>query len=512
MAGKRASDEESTRWQHRRPGRRDSLSGGAATALVCAFAASVLLMFVGAAGAAHDPDASGTASPPRPLLVTGGTVVTMDAAGTVLRDGAVAIEGSRIAAVGQAADLDRRYPEAERIDARGSVVLPGLVNTHGHAPMVLFRGLADDLPLMEWLEKHIFPAEAEHVDEAFVRIGTRLACLEMLRGGTTTFTDMYYFEDAIAEEADRCGIRAVLGETLIDFPAPDHATWDAAVGYTRRFVERWRGHARITPAVAPHAAYTVSNEHLVAAHALAAELDVPLLVHVSEDRAEIERVRARTGRTTIELLDSLGILDDRLLAAHVVWPTPPEIALLAARGVGVAHCPQSNMKIAAGVAPVPAMLAAGVAVGLGTDGAGSNNDLDLWEEMDTAAKLHKVTAGDPTVLPAREALAMATIGGARALGLEREIGSLEVGKRADLVLVSASELHQAPQEPAANPYSFLVYSTKAGDVHTVIVDGRIVVHGGRVQTLEEWSVRAEAAELRRKIAAGSAAPAPATAN
>jgi 5-methylthioadenosine/S-adenosylhomocysteine deaminase len=332
--------------------------------------------------------------------------------------------------------------------------------------------------------------------------------MEMLRGGTTTFVDMYYFEDAIAEEAERCGIRAVLGETLIDFPAPDHATWEEAVAYTRAFVRRWRGHDRITPAVAPHALYTVSDEHVRAAHALATELDVPLLLHLAEDEAEIERVRARTGRSSVAHLASLGALDDRVLAAHVVWPDAAEIALLAKSGAGVAHCPQSNMKIAAGVAPVPAMLAAGVAVGIGTDGAGSNNDLDLWEEVDTAAKLHKVTAGDPTVLPARQALEMATIGGARALGMEDEIGSLEPGKRADLIVVVASELHQAPQEPWRNPYSFLVYATKAADVGTVIVDGRIVMDAGRVQTLEEWSVRAEAARLREKLVqpAGPARP------
>jgi 5-methylthioadenosine/S-adenosylhomocysteine deaminase len=384
-------------------------------------------------------------------------------------------------------------------------VLPGLINAHTHAPMVLFRGLADDLELMDWLENHIFPAEAAHVDEEFVRAGTRLACLEMLRGGTTTFADMYYFEDAIAEEAERCGMRAVLGETLIDFPAPDHATWEEALAYTHRFAERWRGHARITPAVAPHAAYTVSAEHLVAAHALAAELDVPLLIHLAEDRAELERVRARTGKTSIAYLDGLGVLDNRMLAAHVVWPSPEEIELLARRGVGVAHCPQSNMKIAAGIAPVPALLAAGVAVGLGTDGAGSNNDLDLWQEIDTAAKLHKVAALDPTVLPARQALALATREGARALDLDGEIGSLEPGKRADLIVVRADGLHQQPQRPADNPYSLLVYSTRASDVETVIVDGRVVVRGGRVLTLDEAEVVAAAAALRARIAGASPA-------
>jgi 5-methylthioadenosine/S-adenosylhomocysteine deaminase len=469
---------------------------------------------VTAAAASRDaaPQASGeraSQSPAEPaavLLVTGGTVVTMDAAGSVFSPGAVAVVGNRIAAVGPAAELAGRYPAAERLDATGRVVLPGLVNAHTHVPMVLFRGLADDLPLMTWLEQHIFPAEAAHVDEDFVRVGTRLACLEMLRGGTTTFADMYYFEDAIAEEADRCGMRAVVGETLIDFPAPDHATWDEAIAYTRSFAERWRGHERITPAVAPHAVYTVSDEHLVAAHRLATELDVPLLIHLAEDRAEIERVQARTGRTSVEHLEHLGILDARMVAAHVVWPTPAEIALLARREVGVVHCPQSNMKIAAGVAPVPAMLAAGVAVGIGTDGAGSNNDLDLWEEVDTAAKLHKVTAGDPTVLPARAALALATIGGARALGLEGEIGSLEAGKRADLVIVRADGFHQVPQDPATNPYSFLVYATKSSDVDTVLVDGRVVVRGGRVLTVDEAATRARAAELRAKLAGGAVTP------
>jgi len=433
------------------------------------------------------------------LLVHGGTVVTMDASGTVINNGAVALAGARIAAVGDTATLGEAFPSVERLDAAGGIIMPGLINTHTHAPMVLFRGLADDLDLMEWLEGHIFPAEARYVDEEFVRWGTRLACLEMLRGGTTTFVDMYYFEDAIAEEADRCGIRAVVGESLIDFPAPDNKTWDEAVAYTRRFVERWRGHPRITPAVAPHSAYTVSAEHLVTAHALASELDVPLLTHLSEDRGEIERVTESTGKTSIDYLDELGVLDSRVVAAHVVWPSPSEIEILAAREVGVAHCPQSNMKIAAGVAPVPAMLAAGVAVGLGTDGAASNNDLDLWEEIDTAAKLHKVISGDPKVLDAEEALRMATIGGARALGLAGEIGSIEVGKRGDLLVVSVDAPHQLPHY---DPYSLLVYSTGAADVSAVLVDGRVVVEGSRVLTLDVDEVLEKAKLYGALVASG----------
>ena len=430
------------------------------------------------------------------LIVTGGTVVTLDPQASVIEGGAVAIAKGRIAAVGLAAEIEAEFPDARRIDAKGGLILPGLINAHTHAPMVFFRGLADDLELMEWLEGVVFPAEAEHVDEEFVRWGTRLACLEMLRGGTTTFVDMYYFDDTIAEEAERCGMRAIVGETLIDFPAPDNKTWEEAIDYTRAFVERWRGHPRITPAVAPHSLYTVSTEHWIEAVELAQELDVPLLTHLAEGQAEIDRVVEATGMTSVAYLEHLGLLDDRIVAAHMILPTPEEIELLAKRGVGVAHCPQSNMKIGAGVAPVPKMIEAGVAVGIGTDGAGSNNDLDLLEEIDTAAKLHKLASGDPTVLPAQQALAMATIDGARALDMENEIGSLEVGKRADLIVVATDGLHQQPQDPAANPYSFVVYSTKASDVRTVIIEGQVVVEDGQVLTLDAGEVLEKAAYYR----------------
>ena len=269
--------------------------------------------------------------------------------------------------------------------------------------------------------------------------------------------------------------------------------------YARAFVEKWRGHPRITAALGPHSAYTVSPEHLKEAHAVTSELDTPLLIHLAEDRGEMERVTKATGMTSIDFLESLGILDARMIAAHVVWPSPSEIELLAARSVGVVHCPQSNMKIAAGVAPVPALLAAGVAVGLGTDGAASNNDLDLWEEIDTAAKLAKVTTGDATVIDAHQAVAMATIEGARAIGMEDAIGSLEIGKRADLIVVAADRPHQQPHTAADNPYSLLAYSTKAADVETVIVEGRVVVEGGRVMTLDETAVLRDALAIRQQI-------------
>ena len=434
-----------------------------------------------------------------PLLIHNGTVVTVDAEDTVIEDGAVLVVNGEIAVAAPAADLHDWFPKSRLIDAGGGIVLPGLVNAHTHVPMTLFRGLADDLPLMEWLQEHIFPAEADFVDEDFVRLGTRLACAEMLRGGVTTFADMYYFEDAIAEEVEACGMRAVLGETLIDFPAPDHPTWEEAVAYTRRFVERWQDHPRVTAAVAPHAPYTVSPAHLQEAAALAEEFDAPMLIHLAEDRAELATIDERHGTTPVRHLDSLGILEDRVLAAHMVWPDGEEINLLAARGVGVAHCPQSNMKVAAGIAPVPEMLAAGVDLGLGTDGPASNNDLSLWQEMDTAAKLHKVDKSDPTVVSAREAVRMATIGGARALDLDDEIGSIEVGKRADLIVVSTDGLHQVP---ASDAYSLLVYSTAAADVRTVVVEGEIVVRDGAVLTVDADEVRQQALQLRERIEAG----------
>jgi 5-methylthioadenosine/S-adenosylhomocysteine deaminase len=313
---------------------------------------------------------------------------------------------------------------------------------------------------------------------------------------------MYYFEDVIAEEIDRCGMRAVVGESLIDFPAPDNKTWEEMITATRSFVGRWRGHSRITPVVAPHAPYTVSAEHLVEAFALATEWNVPMNIHLAEDEDEVFTIKEKTGMTPVQYVDSLGILDNRVIAAHMVWPSEFEIEILAANGVGVAHCPQSNMKVSAGIAPVPEMHEAGVAIGLGTDGTASNNDLNLWEEIDTAAKLHKVDTLDPRVVPARDALRMATIEGARAIGLEEQVGSLEVGKKADLIIVGTDGYHQ---QPYYDVYSLLVYSTKASDVETVIIDGEIVMDHGEVLTVDADEVLVKAWEYRDKIAARSAA-------
>jgi 5-methylthioadenosine/S-adenosylhomocysteine deaminase len=430
------------------------------------------------------------------FIIRGGTVVTMDGSGRVIENGAVAVRRERIIAVGTSAEIAAKYSAADTINAAGKVVMPGLINTHTHVPMVLFRGIADDLMLPEWLQKYIFPAEAKNVDEQFVRWGTRLGCLEMIEGGTTTYVDMYYFEDAVAEETARAGMRGVLGETLIDFPVPDNKTWDAGMQYVEKFAARWKGHPLITPAIAPHAPYTVSTDHLKQAHEFSARQNIPLVIHVAEDYAEVKTIQEKYNASPVAYLERIGLLDNRVIAAHMVWPTEEDIKTLALRSVGVGHCPQSNMKLAAGAAPVPQMLKAGVAVGLGTDGAASNNDLNMWEEMDTAAKLHKLIAKDPTVLNAREALEMATIRGARAIHLDREIGSLEAGKLADLLIVTLDSAHQAP---LYNVYSHLVYATKSSDVETVMINGRIVMQDRQVQTIDGRTVRAKAAEYRDKI-------------
>ncbi|HSN68863.1 MAG TPA: amidohydrolase, partial [Thermoanaerobaculia bacterium] len=323
------------------------------------------------------------------LIVRGGTVLTM--AGPNIADGAVAIRDGAIVEVGPAGAIEARYRAAQRIDAPGSAVLPGLVNAHTHVPMTLFRGIADDRTLMDWLQNFIFPAEAKNVDEEFVRWGTRLAAAEMIRTGTTTFADMYYFEAALAEEARAAGLRGVLGETLIDFPAPDNKTWDEAIRYARAYATKFKGDPLITPALAPHAPFTVSKEHLLEVRRLATELGIPILIHVSETKDEVKQVEQKQGERPVAYLDSIGFLADDVVAAHTVHLSAQEIWILAERRVGSAHNPESNMMLASGVAPVVDLIAAGVDVGIGTDGpAGSNNDLDMVSEMASAARLQKV--------------------------------------------------------------------------------------------------------------------------
>ena len=430
------------------------------------------------------------------LLVLGGTIVTMNNARDVIEDGGLAVRGGRIVAIGPRAQIESRYTARQKINSVGKLITPGLINGHTHIPMVLFRGLADDLDLQDWLTKYIFPAEAKNVSEEFVRAGTRLGLAEMIRGGTTTYCDMYYFEDAIAEETSRAGVRAVLGETIIDFPVADNKTNAEAMAYVEKFVSHWKGNDLIVPAIAPHAPYTVSEEHLKAARAFSDRTGAPIVTHVSETKRELDDSVKAKGASPVAYLDRIGFLNDRVIAAHVVWPQGSDISILKKRGVGVVHNPQSNMKLASGVAPVPRMINEGVFVGLGTDGAASNNDLNMWEEMDTVAKLHKVFSGDPKVISAQQAFELATIRGAQALHLDKEIGSVETGKRADLLIIERDALNQIP---LYNVYSDLVYATKSFDVQSVIINGRMVMQNRRLLTLNEPQIKREAAVFREKI-------------
>jgi len=430
------------------------------------------------------------------LLVLGGTIVTMDSARQVIDDGGIAVRAGRIVAIGSRAQIEARYTSRQRVNATGKLITPGLINGHTHIPMVLFRGLADDLDLQEWLTKYIFPAEAKNVTEDFVRVGTRLGLAEMIRGGTTTYCDMYYFEDAIAEETSKAGVRGVLGETVIDFPVADNKTNAEAMTYVEKFVSRWKGNDLIVPAIAPHAPYTVSEDHLKAVRAFSDRTGAAIVTHVSETKRELDDSIKAKGASPVAYLERIGFLSERVIAAHMVWPQGSDIEILKKRRVGVVHNPQSNMKLASGVAPVPKMMEEGVLLGLGTDGAASNNDLNMWEEMDTVAKLHKVFSGDPKVISAQQAFELATIRGAQALHLEKEIGSLEVGKRADLLLIERDSLNQIP---LYNIYSDLVYATKASDVEGVIINGRVVMQNRRLLTLDEVSIKRDARTYRERI-------------
>ena len=434
---------------------------------------------------------------PADWIWTARYVITMDPARRVIKNGAVAIRADRIIAVGPRAEIDRRYQAAQRLDRPDALIAPGLVNTHTHVPMSLLRGIANDVRLQDWLTKFIFPAEAKNVSVDFVRWGTRLACLEMLLSGTTTYTDMYYFEDAIAEADREAGLRAVLGETIIGFPVPDAPTPEDALRFTERYIQRFRNDALVVPAVAPHALYTNSDATLKAARALADRYGVPLVIHIAETRRERDDALAKWGKTPAAELDSLGVLTGRTIAAHCVWVDDADIAILKSRGTGVAHCPSSNMMLASGVAPVVKMLAAGLNVGLGTDGpAGSNNDFDLMEEMDLAAKLQKVSTADPQALSAAQSFEMATIGGARALGLEKEIGSLEPGKRADLITM---RLDVPNAVPLYDVVSQIVYALKGAGVRDSMVNGRLLLRDRRPLALDQDVILAKAAEYGLKI-------------
>ena len=433
------------------------------------------------------------------LIVSGGIVVTMDGARTILHEGSVAVKGDTIVAVGTGAEVEGRYHAAKMIDAHGKLVLPGFINGHVHVPMTLFRGLHDDVTLHDWLYKYIFPAEAKNVNEEFVRWGTRLAAAEQIRAGVTTFADMYYFEDAVAEETKAAGMRGILGETFIDFPAPDNKTNAAMLAYTEKFLKKWQGDPLIQAAPAPHSIYTCSKKTIQDAAALAKKYHAPLLLHVAEMKKEWEDSEKANGMSPVQYLEKIGVLGPNLVAAHCIFVDEADRKLLAERQVGCVHNPSSNMMLASGVAPVPEMRAAGVAVGLGTDGpAGSNNDLDLMEEIDLAAKLAKISKMDPLALNAKAVVEMATIDGARALHMEKEIGSLEAGKKADLILIGLDEPNAVPMYDV---YAQIAYSLKGSDVETVMIGGRVVMQDRKLLTIDEPAVLEKAREYGKSVKA-----------
>ncbi len=460
--------------------------------IVAAIAGLALLCVVPASQAQAKKEAAD-------LLVTGGVIVTMDGDRHVFDDGAIAVKGDAIVAIGPGQEVLAKYEAPRNINAKDKLIMPGLINAHTHIPMVLLRGLVDDVTLDDWLRKYIFPAEAKNVTEDFVRWGSRLALAEMIRSGTTTFADMYYFEDAEAEETKAAGLRGFLGETWIDFPAPDNKTEAEMAAYTEKFLKKWQGDPLIHASVAPHSIYTCSEKTLRDAAALARKYHSPILIHVAEMRKELVDSLANNGTTPVQYLERIEFLGPDVLAAHCIWVDYADMKILAERQVGCVHNPSSNMMLASGVAPVVDERAAGMRVGLGTDGpAGSNNDLDMMEEMDLASKLQKTYRVDPRALGAKGALEMATIEGARALHMEKEIGSLEQGKKADFVVLN---LEVPNAVPMYDVYSQIVYALKASEVETVVVGGKTLLKDGKLLTVDEGQAMAKGKEYAKNVEA-----------
>ncbi len=445
-----------------------------------------------------DPAAAPSSAEAVDLAVENALLLTMDSARHRYAEGTLLVREGAIVAVGPSSALRGQYRASETLDAQGYLLMPGLVNTHTHAAMTLFRGLADDLPLQQWLEEFVWPAEAQFIDSSTVRLGTQLALTEMIRGGITAYCDMYFFAEVVAEETRRAGLRGLIGEGLLRYPTPSAATPDQALARSRRFIEAWQGDALVTPVVAPHSPYACDEQLLRQAQEMADHYDLPLTIHLAETERERRALLAEKGLSPTAYLDQLNLLRPGLIAAHGVALSPADVALLQRRGGGVAHCPESNLKLASGIAPWQDLHQAGITVGLGTDGATSNNNLNLFEEMNLAAKLQKVATQDPAALPAEDVVAMATIEGARLLGLDDRTGSLEVGKRADFILL---DLQQPHLTPLYNPYSQLVYAAQASDVQHVMVAGRWLMRNRQLLTLNEARIRTEVKEVAAQIRA-----------
>ncbi len=434
-------------------------------------------------------------------LLTGGTVVTMDGDGRVIEQGAVAIRGGDIVAVGPAHELREQFAAGETIDCAGCAIIPGLINAHAHVPMSLLRGLVADVQLDVWLLGYMFPVESKFVTPEFSYVGTQLSCAEMIRSGTTTFVDMYFYEDEVARAADEAGMRAICGQSVLRFPTPDAPSYDKGLEYTRAFMQKWQGHERVTATVAPHAPYTCTDDIYRAAAALAAEFDTPLITHLSETARENKESLQERKLSPVAYSESVGAFSVKAIAAHCVHTDERDWAILSKHGVGAAPCPSSNLKLASGIAPFAGMLAAGVNVGIGTDGPASNDDQDLLNEVHLAALLPKGVSGDPTIVPARQALALATSLGAKAVHLAHLIGSLEAGKRADIVVLDLQALHTTPRYSYApdSIYTQIVYSAHASDVRHTLVDGRFLLRDRQLLTVDEERVKREGQVIADRI-------------
>ncbi len=429
------------------------------------------------------------------LIIKGKYVLPMDADLSIIENGMVVVKENEIAVVGKERELRSEYEAQGMIDTGNSIIMPGLINTHTHAAMTYFRGLADDLPLDEWLEKHIWPAEAKYVNPDFVRKASELACLEMIKTGTTCFNDMYFFQETTADIAGKAGMRAVIGEGILNFPSPSCKTPNEAINKTLGFINTYKDNELVKVAFAPHSVYAFNKDVLLKIKELAQKNNMLIHIHASETKKEVEDAKKKYGKSPVAYLDELGFLGENVIAAHSVWLDEDDLNIIKDRHVKVSHCPISNMKLASGIAPISEMLERNIVVGLGTDGVASNNTLDLFSDMRTCALLHKVNKLEPTVMSAREVVRMATIDGAKSLGLDSKIGSLEVGKRADLVTINLDKPHLTP---IYNPYSHLVYCVSGEDVNDVIINGKVIMRDREMRTIDEERVLREASSFKIK--------------
>ena len=436
------------------------------------------------------------------LIITGSKALLLDSANTCLDNAAIAINAGNIVAVGHADKIKKQYQAKKTITAGHSLIMPGFVNCHTHAAMTCFRGIADDLELMDWLNNYIFPAEAKNVNKELAYWGSLLAAAEMIKSGTTTFCDMYIFEDETARAAKAAGMRCLIGEVLFDFPSPNFKTVAEGIAYTKMLIEKWKNDPLVSIIIEPHALYTCSTplltevKELAEAKRLAEDYHLPIGLHLLENAAEKKQLEEKFGKSAVLFLKDIGYLDEHLIAFHCVSFTQEDIDLFASHGCKISHNPASNMKLASGAAPVPEMHAAGITVGLGTDGCASNNNLDMIKEMSTAAKLHKVARLDPTVMDAQTVVRMATIEGAKVLGMEKKIGSLEVGKKADIIIIGLNEPHLTP---IYSEYSHLVYAMSGADVDTVLINGKVVMENRRLLTIDEEEVMQKVREIAVKV-------------